>query len=100
MFEHHLDHAALLFLILVDDVDRRVVGRHGIVLVSGSVLRHLDRREEFLNFGFNLVNVDVAHHDDTLKVGTIPLLVVCAEFSRLEVVDHAHQTDGVAMAVA
>ena len=99
-FEEELQQAFCLLLVLVNEVDGLVVVGHGVEFVGGSVLGHLDSREEGLDFALHLVHVDVAHHDDALQVGAIPLFVVVAQFLGLEVVHHAHQADGVAFAVA
>ena len=99
VFEHHLYGVLLLLLVLVDDVDGLVVGRHGIGFVGSGVLRHLDGAEDALHGSFHLVDVDVAHHDDALQVGAVPFFIIGAQGLGLEVIDHLHQADGVAVAV-
>ena len=98
--EEYLQNAGSLFLILVYNINRLLGVGHGVVLVSGGVFRHLDGREDFLDALLDLVDIDVAHYDNALEVGAIPLLVIVAQFLRLEVVDNAHKADGEALAVA
>ena len=98
--EEYLHNAGSLFLVLIHNVNRLLVVGHGVVLVSGCVFRHFDGREDFLDALLYLIDVDVADHDNALQVGAIPLLVIVAQFLRLEVVDDAHKADGEAFAVA
>ena len=98
--EEYLHNAGSLFLVLIYNINRLLGVGHGVVLVSGSVFRHLDGREDFLDALLYLIDVDVAHHDNALQVGAIPLLVIVAQFLRLEVIDNAHKADGEAFAVA
>ena len=43
--------------------------------------------------------VHVANHDDGLIVGTVPFMIVVAQYLWFEIVDYLHQTDGHAPAV-
>ena len=83
-----------------DGVDGALVVGYVEVDALGSVLGHLDGAEELLDFSLDAGRVDVAHHDDALLVGTVPLVVVVAEHLRVEVVDHLHGADGQTVAVA
>ena len=98
--EEYLHNAGSLFLVLIYNINRLLGVGHGVVLVSGGVFRHLDGREDVLDALLYLIDIDVAHHDNALQVGAIPLLVIVAQFLRLEVVDNAHKADGEALAVA
>ena len=98
--EHELDDAVLLLLVLVaDDNDLIVVG-HGLGdHLCGIGCGCRDGAEHLLDLAFHVVDIDVANHNDGLVVRTIPLVVVVTNLVVLEVVDHAHQTDGHALAV-
>ena len=80
----------LLLVLLHRDNHLPVVG-HGEVCPLGSVGRHLDGREDFLYLGFHLVHVNVAHDDDALLVGAVPLLIVVAQCLVGEVVHDLHR---------
>ena len=97
---HEHDHLVdTHLLVLLEDVDGFLVVGH----LLGHHLRgfgaNLDAAEEFLHLLLEVVHVNVAHHDDGLIVGTIPLLIVFLQRLGLEVVDDAHQADGHAHAV-
>ena len=83
-----------LLLILLDADNHRVVVVHRIVDALGGVLRHGDGGEELLDFPLHLVHVDVAHDDDGLQVGPIPLIIIVAQVLIGEVVYDIHRTDG------
>ena len=88
-----------LLLVLLDvDYHALVVG-HGVVDALGRVDGLGNLREECLDFLFYLVDVDVAHDDDGLQVGAIPLVVVVAQVLVGEVVDDIHGADGQAVFV-
>ena len=95
----HLHNAILHLLILVNDNDGLGIVGHSLSHDGSRILWHLDGREEFLDFLLHLVHVEVTYYDDSLVVGTIPLLVVVAQHLRLEVVDNLHQTDGHAVTI-
>ena len=88
MTQHHR-----LFLILLNVNDHLVVIADGIVFALGRILGSWNLREELLDFLLHLVNVHIAHNDDGLQVGTIPLMVVVAQVLIREVVDDIHRTD-------
>ena len=97
---HELHYAVLLLLVFVDHDDGLVVVGHGLLGHLGSVFgRCGNRAEELLDLVDGVGHVDVAHHDDGLVVGTIPLVVVVAQLLVLEAVDHAHQAYGHALAI-
>ena len=100
MLKHDLHHIVLLFLILVDhDNGFGVVGHlfvDHLCCIGGS---SGDGAKHFLDFLHGVVHINVAHHNHGLVVGTIPLLIVVAEFFVFEIVDHTHQTDRHALAI-
>ena len=75
-----------------------IVG-HGEVGALRRMGRHLDRAEQFLYLGFDLVYVDVAHYDNALQVGAVPFLVVIPQGLIREIVYHLHGSDGQAVGV-
>ena len=91
--------AQLLLLVLADKVDSLVVVRHGHHFHLCSIGGNLDTAEEFLDLAFNVIDVDVANHDDGLVVRTIPLAIVSAQRLRRAAVDDTHQTDREAFAI-
>ena len=88
-----------LFGVLLLKENHPLVVRNGIVDALGRVGRHRDGREEVLNLLFDAIDIDVAHHDDGLQVGAIPLLVVVTQILVGKVVDHVHRTNGQAVLV-
>ena len=78
MFERHLDCATWLFLILIHNDDGLFVVWHGHIYHLRLVVGVLQRAEKLFNHGLGVGNVDVAHHDNTLIGGVIPLFVVVA----------------------
>ena len=99
MLNHVLHHACRLLLILVDDNDRLSVVRHLFCYDRSLVGWILERAEEFLDLLLGVVNINVTNYDDGLVVGMIPLLIVVAQFLRLEVVDYRHESDRIAYAI-
>ena len=99
MLEYQLYGVDALLLVLVDYYDGLCVVGHGLGLDRRRVGRHLYASEELLYLGFYVVYVDIAHHDDALVVGPVPLFVVGAQRLGLEAVDDAHQPDGHSVAV-
>ena len=100
MLEHELDEAELLLHVLLDDDDGLVgvryrIGFHlgGIRTGCGDVLEHL------LDLGLGVVHVNVAHDDQGLVVGAIPLVVVVAQHLIGEVVHDVHRADYVALGI-
>ena len=49
--------------------------------------------KETLYLGFNLVDIDVAHYDDALQVGTIPLVVIVAQNIVMERIHHFYMSN-------
>ena len=82
-----------LFLVLFDVDDHFLVVTNGIVDAFGSLLRHGDRGEDLLDFLLHLVDINIAHYDDGLQVGAIPLLIVVAQVLVREVIDNLHRAD-------
>ena len=48
--------------------------------------------KEALYLGFNLVHIDVAHNDNSLQVGTIPLVVIVAQNIVMERIHHFYMS--------
>ncbi len=72
---------------------------HGLVGAGLCVGGHLDGREHFLDLVLDTVNVNIADHDHSLLVGTIPCLIVVAESLGREVVHNLHGADGQTVAI-
>ena len=92
MLEHELHDAKLLLHILLDHDDGLVVVRHGIGLDlggigagSGDVLEHL------ADLGLGVIHVHITHDDQSLVVGTVPLVIVIAQHLVGEVVHYVHR---------
>ena len=94
MFERHFDRAVGLFPILVHNDDGFFVVGHGHIHYLRLVVGVLQGAEKLFNHGLGLGHVDVAHHNNALIGGMIPLFVVVAQFFGLEVIHNAHQSDG------
>ena len=88
-----------LFAILLDIDNHLLIVVHRIVFALGSILRHRDGREEFLDFLLHLIHIDVAHHNDGLQVRAIPLVIVVAQVLVGKVIDDIHRTDGHAVLI-
>ena len=84
--------------VVVGNHDGLLVVVHAVVDALGGILGHGDGREHLLYLCLGAVHVDVAHHDDGLQVGAVPLVVIVAQNLVGEVVHHRHQTDGHAVA--
>ena len=80
----------LLFLILCNGYDRFLIVGHREIFTFGCVFWHLDRTKYFLDFGFNLVYVDITHYNYTLQIWTIPFFVVVAQILIREIVYNIH----------
>ena len=63
------------------------------------ILRILRLAEERDNAFDHPIRVDVAHDNDTLVAGVIPLLIVVAQLLVFEVFDHVHGANGHASAI-
>ena len=79
MLHGYEEHRQLLFLVFAHEVDALVVVGHFHGFHLGGVLWHLDAGEEFLHFLFGAIDIDVAHDDDALVVGTVPFAIVCPQ---------------------
>ena len=93
MLIHEVDHSAVLLLVLLNVDDWFLVVRNREVFACSGVCWHLDVGEHLLYLVLNLVNIDVAHDNESLEVWTIPLVVVVAEVVVLEVHDYVHCSD-------
>ena len=100
MLEVQLNNTELLFHILVDGNDRLVVVGDGewhhlgcIGSGRGNVL------EQVLDFGLDIVHVDVTNNDQRLVVGAVPLIVVVAKHLIGEIIHYVHRTDDVALGI-
>ena len=83
-----------LLLVLLNGDNHLVIVGHGIIDALCRIHRLGNLREEGLDFLFYLVDINVAHHHDSLQVRAIPLLIVVAQVLIREVVDNVHRTDG------
>ena len=99
VLEHQLYDIHALLLVLVYHYDGAGIVRHRHRLHLGRVFRHHDSAEQLLNLPFHLVKVNVANHDYSLIVGTIPFLVVVLQHFRFERVDYLHLAYGHTLAV-
>ena len=99
MFHQHLHDVIALLLILVDHVDGLIIIGHRVCCHQGAILRQHDGREQLFYLLLYLVHIDITHHDDSLVVRTVPLLVISLQEGTLEVVDNLHQTDRHAVTV-
>ena len=86
-------HAQQFQFILQRQVSLLVVG-NSLWHHLGSIWIHLDTGKEFLDLCLHVVNINVAHYDDSLVVRAIPPMVVGTQGLGLEAVDDRHQTDG------
>ena len=99
VLEHHGHLAVLLLLVLVDNDDGLVIVGHGLVNNLCGIGIQCHALEQLLDLGLDVVNIHITNDNQSLVVGTIPLVVVVAQLVVLEAVNHAHQTDGHAAAV-
>ena len=89
----------LLLLVRRDGDERFLVVGHGEVRAGCGGFGHTDGAEHFLYLALDAVGVNVAHHNDALQVGAVPLLVVVAQGLVGEVVHHLHGADGQAVGI-
>ncbi len=99
MLHHDVEEAHALLLVLVDDDYRLVVVWHVDLHDGAGILRVGDSSEHLAYLRLGVVDVDVAHNDDSLVRRMVPFLVVVAQFLRLEVVDYLHRTYRIAVSV-
>ena len=99
VLEHQLHGAGLLLLVLVNDNDGFLVVGNGLVNHLGGVGVEFAVLEQFLDLCLDVIDIHVTHDDQGLVVGTIPLVVIVAQFLIGETVHHAHQADGHAAAI-
>ena len=100
MLDHHLYHIDSLLLVLIDDHDGLCIVGHILQHHLGGIGSRLGNlREHCLDLLLHLIHVDITNHDDSLVVGTIPLLIVRLQERTLEIVDNLHQTNRHAMTV-
>ena len=82
-----------LLLILLDGNNHLVVVCHRIVDALGRILMRLDLAKELLDFLLHLIHIEITHHDDSLEVWAIPLLVIITQVLVREVIDDVHISD-------
>ena len=99
VFHHHLHDRGRLLLVFINDNDGFVVVGNRLAKHRSGVCGVLHRTEKLFNFGFDMVNIHVAHHDNTLISGVIPFLVVVAQLLIFKVIHHAHQSNGETSAI-
>ena len=91
-------HDGLLGVFLDGDNHFLVVG-NGVIDALGGIFRLRNLRKELFDFLLDLVHVDVADNDNSLKVRAIPLLIIVAQILVGEVIDDFHRADGQAILV-
>ena len=99
MLHINLEEINLLLLILVDNVDGRIIIRYFYLLNLSGILRYLDTREEFLDLSFDMIYIYITHDDNSLIVWAIPFAIVSTESFWLTTIDNAHQTDRETVAI-
>ena len=100
MLEHETDIAELLLNILVNHNNGLVVVGNGIRFNHGSVgAGGGNVLEEFLDFGLDVVHVNVAYNDQRLVIGAVPLVIVVAQHLIGEIVHDVHRTDDIALGI-
>ena len=82
-----------LLLVLLDGDNHLVIIVHRIVDALGRILVCLNLTKELLNFPLHHIHVEVAHDDDGLQVGAIPLLIVVTQVLVREVIHNVHIAD-------
>ena len=92
MLVHELEHVVLLLLV-------NLLREYHLLVVINRVINALCRilgffylSEDFLDFLLYLLYVDITYDNDTLKVGTVPLLVIVAQCLIREIVNNLHYT--------
>ena len=98
LLEHH-DVSVLLLLVFLADIDRLGIVGNGLGNHLSGIGLQLDATEKTLDVCLGLIHVNIAHHDDSLVVGTIPFTIISAQSLGLEVIHNLHQSDRHAMAV-
>ncbi len=83
-----------LLLVVVADNDGLVVVGNAVVDTLGGINGCGNVGKDFLQSLLGAVNVQVAHNDDALQVGTIPLLIISTQRLGFEIVHHFHGSDG------
>ena len=73
--------------------NHRVVVVDRIIYAFCGILRHRDRREGLLDLLLHLVDIEIAHHDDSLQVGTIPFMIIVTQILIREIVYYIHRSD-------
>ena len=93
IFKEHLECRCRHLLVLVKNKNRRIVVRHCIVFkLSCILLGSRKLTENRFYFLLHLFDVNVSHDNNTLKVRTVPFIIICSQHLWLEVVYNAHQT--------
>ena len=99
MLDENVYITGTIFFVLVDDDDRLCIVWNHLIDNRLYHIGILDGTEELLNLCLCPFDINVAHNNDSLIGGMIPFLIIVAQLLRLEVVHHAHQTDGIAKTV-
>ena len=101
MLEHKKSVGSCLLLIFLDRSQRLFVIGHRDNLALGSISGSgSDVGKHILYLLLNLVGVNIAHNNKTLKVGTIPTTVVRTQIIVREVHDDVHGTNGHTVGIA
>ncbi len=100
VLEVELHHGRAQLLVLTHEINHVVVVGHGVVLALGGILLRLgDVGEGLLDLLLHLVDIYIAHYDNSLQVGAIPLHVVVAQSLMGEVHHDVHRADRHSVAV-
>ena len=90
IFEHNLSHIFILLLIRAESDNRLFIVGHREVNPFCRIYRLLNLWEQFLDLTFYTVHINVTHHNYTLQVRTIPLLIIVAQSLMRKIVHHFH----------
>ena len=94
VLEHDGCHHAWELLVLADENERLLVVGHRIVFANGSIgWGWSNVGKHFLQLLLDFVGINVAHDNECLQVGTIPLAVVAAKGFVGKVLHNLHRTD-------
>ena len=100
MFVHELQHIVLLLLVNLLREDHLFVVINRIIYTFSRILCLLYLLEDFLYLLLYLIYINITYNDNSLKIGTIPLLVVVTKCLMREVVYNLHCTDWQAFAIS
>ncbi len=88
--ERNCHHNVLKFRIFEISVDGLFVVAYCRICARGSVFGHRNGGEHLYHLLFHFVGIEVSYYDDTLLIGTIPFVVIIADYLRREVANDLH----------